>query len=177
MSKKLFTLILTILLFSIVAIEAKAQTLLKNDKIPANLLITFERKGCFGSCPDYKLTINAEGKVEFQGRQYTETKGLAKGEIKKEQVKELLREFDKVDFFSFPDHFTYGEGDCETVVTDMPSVVVSIRVNKKIKKVFHYLGCFQNTKPPFKIFPENLYNLENKIDEIVETKRWIGERK
>ncbi len=164
-------------LFSTVTIEIKAQSLLKNDKIPVNLLITFERKGCFGSCPDYKLTINANGKVEFQGRQYTQIKGLAKGEIKKEQVKELLKEFENIKFFSLPNYFTYGKGSCETVVTDMPSAIVSIRINKKRKKVFHYLGCFQNTEPPFKIFPEKLYNLENKIDEIVETKRWIGEQK
>ena len=177
MFKKLFVLVLSALVFSIATFNIKAQLLLTADEIPANLIITFERTTCLGNCPDYKLTINASGKVQFQGRQYTETKGLAKGEIKKDQVRELLKEFEKVNFFSLPSHFTYGKGSCETVVTDMPSAIISIRVSKKRKKVFYYLGCFQNTKPPFKIFPEKLLLLENKIDEIVETKRWLEERK
>jgi len=177
MFKEASVLILVVLMFSIAMIETEAQILLKNDKIPANLIIIFERQGCFGSCPDYKLTINAAGKVEFEGRKYTETKGFAKGEISKEKLKEIIKEFEKVKFYSLPDHFTYGKGSCETVVTDMPSVIITIRSNKKRKKVFHYLGCFKNTKPPFEIFPKELFNLENKIDEIIETERWIGKGK
>jgi hypothetical protein len=169
----IFTLVLCFPVFS----ETKAQTLLESDKIPANLIISFERTACLGSCPNYKLTINAKGIVKFLGRQYTDTKGLARGKIEKKQLEELLKEFEKANFFSFANHFRYGKGSCETVVTDMPSAIISIRVNKKRKRVFHYLGCFQNTKPPFKIFPEELLLLEYKIDEIVGTKRWIGERK
>jgi len=80
----------------------------------------------------------------------------------------------------------------------MATVTLSIRLNEKSKTITHYLGCISNEEIVKKessgynssnipvselrdftkqIFPQELYNLENKIDEIVETKRWIEERK
>ena len=43
-----------------------AQTVIPQD-IPQDLKITLERAGCFGFCPDYKLTITADGAVVFEG--------------------------------------------------------------------------------------------------------------
>ncbi len=37
----------------------------QNVKIHADLRITLERTMCFGTCPDYKLTIRANGSVLF----------------------------------------------------------------------------------------------------------------
>ncbi len=75
--------------------------------------------------------------------------------------------------------------------SDSESVKINIKLNGKEKTINHYLGCWENDRPTQndstdikiekdwspKVFPQQLYNLENKIDEIVETKRWIGERK
>ncbi len=49
-------------------------------------------------------------------------------------------------------------------------------MKEKEKTIIHNLGCIE-IGGNWKVFPQQLYNLENKIDEIVETKRWIGERK
>ena len=55
----------------------------------------------------------------------------------------------------------------------MPSAIISIKIDGKEKTVKHYLGCLKSGDP-FELFPFALVNLENKIDEIVETNRWVG---
>ncbi len=83
------------------------------------------------------------------------------------------------------------------MATDMETVTILVKLNGKEKTIEHYWGCWKideskednSSKEDYspniriektfspKVFPQQLYNLENKIDEIVETKRWIGERK
>src|ERR1041385_8201332 len=43
--------------------------------------ITLERTACFGTCPMYKLTIDSDGTVTFNGERFTKTTGIAKGKI------------------------------------------------------------------------------------------------
>ncbi|MGI9035606.1 MAG: DUF6438 domain-containing protein [Pyrinomonadaceae bacterium] len=175
MFNKLFFLVIVLWLFAFS--EVQAQTLLKEDKIPKDLSITLERTVCYGTCPDYKLNIQSDGTVNFEGRQYTKTQGKAAGKITSAQLKQIISEFEKAKFFSLKEKYPDGKNSCPIVATDMPSVVLSIKIDGKEKMIKHYLGCFKNSEPPFEIFPSELFDLENKIDEIVETKRWIGERK
>src|SRR5947208_1474873 len=43
--------------------------------IPRDLRITLERSTCFGTCPDYKLTVTGDGTVVFEGREFVKVKG------------------------------------------------------------------------------------------------------
>ena len=142
----------------------------QTEKIPDDLLMTLERTVCFGVCPNYKLTVKADGSVLFEGITHTETKGTAEGKISEEKVRQLLKEFKEADYFNLT-----GDYDCYQV-TDNPSAVTSIQINGKNKSIRHYYGCEQGSDE-FKKELAKLKQLESKIDEIVETKRWIGERK
>lgn len=146
---------------------------MQNGEIPKDLFITLERTYCFGSCPAYKLTINSQGEVDFEGKEYTKKIGSAKSKIKREKVRQLIREFEKADFFSFRGR--YDDFDvCEVYATDSPSEIISIRINGKNKEVYHYFGC-GGKKVMEELEP--LINLGEKIDLITNSKRWIGERK
>ena len=145
---------------------------------PANLLLKMNRTGCWKFCPVYELSIQPNGKVLFDGIQDTATKGKVEDILSQEKIAELVAEIEKADFFSLENSYTYVSDNCPSWMTDAPTAILYINLNGKEKKITHSLGCKEeygeNTTQ--KIFPQQLYNLENKIDEIVETKRWIGEK-
>lgn len=145
--------------------------LLPQQPIPADTLITLERSVCYGTCPDYKLTVSADGTVTFEGREYVKAKGVVKGSIPPEKLRQLIALFDEAKYFSLNDKYETEKDGCPEVWTDNPSVVTSIRINGKSKSVSHYYGC-QDGRGAL-VYPKGLTILETQIDEIVGTQRWI----
>lgn len=141
---------------------ARSQT--QSDK---NDFITLERTVCFGTCPNYKLTIKSDGNVIFEGKRFTKTTGIARGKISVADYRALVSEFEKIDYFSLPDRFTPGTKECPQVITDMPSANTSIKLNGKVKAVDHYHGCGSQGVLP------KLTALEDKIDKVAGTQKWI----
>jgi len=136
--------------------------------IPKDLKITLERTECFGFCPVYKLTIAADGSVVFEGRRFVKQEGVTKSSVSPERLKQLMAEFDRVNFFSLEDDYSETRLSCPT---DQPSAITSIRINGKSKTINHYLGCLEPK------VPKGLTELENKIDEIVNTAQWLPDKK
>jgi acetamidase/formamidase len=129
--------------------------------------ITLERTACFGTCPIYKLTIASDGTVTFDGRRFTKTIGVAKGQISAQDFRRLVAEFQRIDYFSLPDNYAPGTPVCPQMITDMPSADTSLRLNGKAKSVSHYHGCGNSGALA------KLTALENKIDEVAGTEKWI----
>src|SRR5215475_10795551 len=112
------------------------------QNIPQDLMITLERTVCFGGCPDYKLTITADGAVVFEGGRFVKKEGATiKSAISQGQLKQLMAEFDRVKFFSLEDDYTRNSRVCDRYETDNPSAFTSIRINGKSKTIKHYHGC------------------------------------
>ena len=139
------------------------------EGIPRDLVIVLERGICFGTCPVYKLTISANGSVEFEGRHYVKKKGMIRTTISREQLKDLVAEFEKARYFTFQDRYGIKEDGCNTDVVDTPRVKTSITIAGKTKSVEHQHGC----KGPLGI--DQLTALEDKIDEVVNSSRWFDE--
>ena len=142
-----------------------------------DLSLTMERSQCLGNCPVYKLEVLQNGRVLFEGSSFSEkdfssTKSTGKKEttLSDEKINQIIAEIDKTDFFSLKNDYT-NLGEAGNCATDNPTVILSIKLKGKEKQTKHNLGCIGTTDVA------KLTNLENKIDEIVETKRWIGERK
>lgn len=143
-----------------------------SQEIPENLLISLERTVCFGTCPSYKLSVKSDGTVSFEGIEFTKVKGKAEGKITKENLKTLLSEFEKANFFNLKDSYKSEEDGCKEVWTDNPSEFISIQIGEKSKTVRHYFGCQKVEGNDL----EKIANLGKKIDEILGTKQWIGEK-
>jgi hypothetical protein len=138
--------------------------------IPNDTLITLQRSTCFGTCPDYKVTISADGKVTFEGREFVKTKGTVHGSITLEGLRQLVAEFDKARYFSLRDKYETEKDGCPEYWTDHPSAVTSIRIDGKSKSISHYQGCRDDKGA----YPKALTELEDRIDQIVGTKQWIN---
>ena len=121
-----------------------------------DVTITLERTGCFGTCPTYILSIYGDGRVVYNGKYFVKTKGIQNFQISQDKVRELVNEFYRIGYFSLQDKY-------DAPVTDLPTTTTSITIDGKTKKVVNYYGA-----------PKNLGELENKIDEITNTKILIG---
>jgi uncharacterized protein DUF6438 len=130
-------------------------------------LITLERSVCFGTCPSYIVTLESDGKVTWQGRDFVKTKGKATARIKPEDFNRLVKEFERIKFATLDDKYETGTRGCPESATDNPSAQTSIRMNGKTKAVLHYYGC----RGPEVL--RTLTALERKIDEVAGTEKWI----
>ncbi|MFC1945184.1 DUF6438 domain-containing protein [Chloroflexota bacterium] len=122
--------------------------------------ITLERAACHGLCPVYTLTIQGDGAVVYEGTDFVKTRGRVEITIPEEKIEHLLEEFEAIDYFNLNDKYT------ERAITDAPSVITSITVDGKTKTVEHYHGDFSA--------PKELNELEDEIDEIINTAQWIN---
>lgn len=134
-------------------------------ELPADLqdvVITLGRTECFGACPIYKLTIKGDGTVEYEGEQFVAITGTVTSAISAEDVRKLVSEFEKVDYFSLNNSYTSED------VTDSPSANTSITIGGRQKSINHYLG--DDSTPP------KLTILEDKIDDITNSDQWISKK-
>ena len=72
-----------------------------HSKEKMELSLKMERSGCYGQCPIYDLTIQPDGNVLFEGKYWTTTIGKAEDKLNEEQLKQLVAEIEKANFFSF----------------------------------------------------------------------------
>lgn len=143
------------------------------------LTITLKKSDPHGQSSAYNLTVQPDGKVLFEGGLGTKIKGNVEEQLSQSKINQLIDEIVKANFFSLDDNYTPESKNCPWYMLDSPTIILFVKLNKKEKTITHYLGCGEQNefKTNLKSFPKQLDDLENKIDEIVETKRWIGERK
>lgn len=130
-------------------------------------VITLERTACFGTCPIYKLAIFEDGRVLYEGKDFVKRKGKAEGRITKAALQGLVREFNRINYLKLDDEYVSEGENCPEWWTDSPSAVTSLNWKGKKKTIRHYHGCRGLS------VLDQLTALENKIDQVVNTKRWI----
>lgn len=140
------------------------------------LLISLQRTACYGSCPDYKVTIDGKGNVVFitrppvdggdsaVHREYSyfsgvRVSGTHRTLVSKGDVATLLQKFKAADFFSLKDEYRSG-------VTDNPTYILSIDTGNGSKTVVDYVGKRAGMPPV-------VTNLQDAVDKIAGTDRWI----
>ena len=117
-------------------------------------VITMRRTMCFGTCPDYKVTIYGDGRVVYEGYNYVGVKGTRTSQIPPEEVRDLVNEMTgKGYFFLFSIYYR--------MVTDNPTYFTSLSINGFRKSVMNYAG------------PVWLSEFEDRIDEVADTDRWV----
>jgi len=111
-----------------------------------------------GSCPDYTLTITSDGKVIFEGRDNTRVKGTLTTPIDKAKLEELATDINRVEFFGLLDEYPkWARG-----FPQYPRYTLSIRMGGDSKTVTVYGAG-----------PRRLSFLQERIEQIVNSERWI----
>jgi uncharacterized protein DUF6438 len=133
------------------------------DSPPA---VTLQRTACFGSCPVYRVSITPAGAVTFEGTAHVRKLGTASGQIAPARLDHLLRELDEAGYFSFADRYTSADPTCGRYVTDLPTVITSVTLEGRTKRIEHDQGCGAA--------PGALVVLERRIDEVLGSGQWTG---
>jgi Domain of unknown function (DUF6438) len=130
--------------------------------------ITLSRSDCYGKCPVYKLTVLANGKVQYVGSENVKVLGKAKSTLSKSQLEQLQEAINKVNYLSLKNQYHESDKDCGIWATDSSSANITIvfATNQK-KNISHDLGCSD---------PRQLTLFEYEIDRIVNTAQWIGKQ-
>ena len=118
--------------------------------------ITLQRTACFGTCPDYTVTLKDDGTVLYTGRQYVKTPGEHTWKIEPAAVRALAREMDAAGFFELQDAYT-------AMITDNPTTFTSLRIGSRSKKVKDYVAG-----------PPKLKDIEAKIDEVSGVLKYVA---
>jgi hypothetical protein len=141
-------------IFALILIPCFAQTKKMQTNPDAKILITIEREGCHGYCAVYSAQIYTDGTVVYQGKRFVEVKGKRQYKIPQEKVKELIEEFQKINYFSLKDIYDNGFVGAQVTTT-------SISLNDTQKKVINIAA------------PTEVYQLEDKIDEIAGLTKFV----
>jgi hypothetical protein len=128
-------------------------------------VVSLERSGCLGKCPVFKLSLLSNGSVYFQGRHNVNRIGIYDTLLNKPELKKLVSEFNSSCFFRLRDKY-----DLNTCVglTDLSSIVISVRTNKVSKRVSFYIGCIDYHNEA-----RLMTSLAKKIEDISNVKTWI----
>ena len=142
----------------------------------SKLLISLQRTACFGSCPDYNVTIDGRGFVLFTTkpslidpvsavhREYSRVSGVRvagahRARIDPSVVTNLVAKFKEANFFNLKSQY-------RAEVTDNPTYILSIDTGNGRKVVVDYVGRKAG-------MPEAVTRLQDAVDIAAGTDRWI----
>jgi hypothetical protein len=127
-------------------------------------LIQMRRSGCADApCPVYSVSIYLDGTVVYEGRANVSALGERRWKISSEPINQLLREMAAMDFLDTPE----GSGICPDA-TATAIVILDYHPGSTQKTVIHDERC--GGAPPA------LAALEEAIDRLTGTERWIATR-
>lgn len=121
----------------------------------AKPFISMQRTACYGTCPQYTVSIYKNGVVNYEGKLFVDKMGFFSSKIPLSQVKNLELLLEEIDFFSL-------ESIYPAPMTDVPSVITKVRVKNKVHKV---VDQFQG--------PKELKKIYHLVDSIIDsTDNW-----
>jgi hypothetical protein len=106
--------------------------------------------------------VRSDGRIEWHGDSFVKSKGEASARLDLAKLSDLRAAFAEAKWSELKEHY-----DCMEA-TDHSRAAVSLEQDGKTKRVTHYQGCFSD--PGTKV----MRRLEEKIDQIAGTARWIG---
>ena len=142
------------------------------EQIPEPIIVLERESDVFQVSPEYRLSIFDDGRVLFQGKKHVKSQEPIHTKIDKEQLAKLLTAFERINFYSLRDRYEGGNDGCGMMGTDQPYTTIRLNVGGKKKSIVHYYGCWEEGASRV-VFPQELFKLEAKIDEVVKTKQWL----
>ena len=137
---------------------------LQTPNVPADTVIQLRRTSCYGTCPIYTVSIDARGRVTYEGEKFVRVVGHQTAAIEPSTVAKLLTRAESIHFFDLRNAYRYIENPdgSTSTVTDLPTTIVTITTSGRTKTVEDYVGA-----------PDALREFERAIDEAAGTKRWV----
>lgn len=129
----------TLVLGTLMACRTGGATVEGSDRSAANttdtaLFFRLQRTPCFGTCPDYVVTIRRNGEAAYEGGTHALRQGRYQGRFTEDQRKALQARAEALGFFGLADRY-------DADVTDLPSTIITLEVDGRRKEVLGRLGA------------------------------------
>lgn len=108
--------------------------------------ISYETGPCFGACPVYKVTVNADGSGVFEGRRFTAVEGHRSFRVTPGQYARLVAHLEPLRPASGSRRYS-GEA-CAMMATDLPSADVTWEGPAGAQQLYFYHGCDMEKNRP-----------------------------
>ncbi|MGY3040260.1 hypothetical protein ACVWWQ_001883 [Rhodanobacter sp. TND4EL1] len=132
--------------------------------------VTLERSTCFGNCPAYSVTAQADGQVSFTGHAHVQTTQAA-GRATPAQLAAIHAALAQADFTAMRPSYTSRDDGCEMMMSDQPGIKITVDDARGSHSVDFYLGC---TGAAADAVRPRIEQLAKAIDQQLQTGRWIG---
>ncbi len=153
--------------FAIATGLAGAGTPATEQAVPPNSVITLQRGACERRCAVYKVIVFADGTLIYDGQYFVRRSGLVLDRIGSADIARLISSFEAIGYFGL--HDDYGVRDtsgCGALLSDAPIAMTSIVTGAKVKAIVHHHRCTGAVS-------DSLSRIEDEIDKIGRTSRWI----
>ena len=132
--------------------------------LPPIKVLILERTACYGSCPIYTVSVDDNCEVRWLGRDYVEIKGARIWAISRIKMDLLHKCLERYDFLNLDKPQMKLFGLCGS---DGPScITTAIFADGSRKRINHNMGD--------ESMPEQLTRLEDRIDAILGTGKYVG---
>lgn len=124
--------------------------------------LVLERHGCFGTCPVYRVAVDEDGFVDWEGRHFVKAEGGRSWRIPRADVATLERQLERAGFRWLRDYDDPSR-------TDGSACTIEVEyADGTTKTVLHTL-CDETA-------PSGLSRLEQRIDLVLGTAPYVGPR-
>lgn len=134
--------------------------------IPDDTIITLQRGNCEGGCPVYRVIIFSDGDVIWNGQEHVAKTGVILSHIEPNQIRALLASFEAADYFHLENIYGYRGKACPQADIGKVMTRTTLVTGGRSQTMSHYAGCVGPV-------PDQLSAIEKKIDQTVNTSRWI----
>jgi hypothetical protein len=89
--------------------------------------ITLRRGPCFGTCPEYEVTLRSDGSATWDGERFVQRLGHYRGEVAVDEYDRLARFVQRAGFAQWQDEYVAG--------TDTPDYFLTVAMGQQTKTV------------------------------------------
>ena len=137
------------------------------NTVPDDTIVTLQRGACEHRCAAYKLIIFGDGVLIWVGEDHVRQMGVVKSKVNVEELKKMLEEFTAAGYFNLESEYGKTDEGCTSTVRREPVVISSVASGGLSKTIIHHHRCIG-------AIPDKLTALEDRIDQLAHSSRWIN---
>lgn len=124
---------------------------------------------CYGTCPNYEMTLRADGSLHFVGYDFVVLPGTYDVQRSAADAAQLYSNIIRRGFLGLQAKYEDEDDGCPEVWTDNPTSYYSLKANGREKKVQFYEGC-EGELPGL----DTLRDIQREIIEVTNLEQFFG---
>jgi hypothetical protein len=121
--------------------DADTRSTARLPEAPTSFRVALTGSACYGDCPTYSATLDAEGQVTFVGKQCVARPGVYRKKVSSEQARAFYDQLKNTAYASLNERYYTKTDGCPQVFTDAPTSTWRVDADGTSKALAHDKGC------------------------------------